>query len=112
MHEPKDIQEPHNDHNDHDKIQDRLNGPCHGNEAINQPEENPNHNQNHEDLNQRHDLLTSWFFEADAVFSAPEKFRMSQRLFLIDVSSGPNPATGVRPTPLEFSLQAKPGGSF
>ena len=57
MHESKDVQEPHNHHNDHDSIQDRLNGSCHGNETVDQPEENSNYDQNYAYLNQRHDLL-------------------------------------------------------
>src|SRR5690242_8523605 len=70
MHQSKDIQEPHDDHNDHHSIQDRLNRSCHGDETINQPEENSNYDKNHEDLNQRHGLLTSLFSEADAYTSA------------------------------------------
>jgi hypothetical protein len=45
MHEPKNIQEPHNDHNDHDSIQNRLDGARHRNEAVDEPEKNPNHDQ-------------------------------------------------------------------
>jgi hypothetical protein len=33
----KDIQEPQNDGNDHNRIQDRLDGTCHWDESINQP---------------------------------------------------------------------------
>ena len=47
----KDIQEPQNYENDHDSIQDRLNGARHWNEVIDEPEENTNHDQNHQDLN-------------------------------------------------------------
>jgi hypothetical protein len=67
----KDIQEPQNHENDHESIQDRLNRPLHRYEAINQPQENTDYDQHHENLNYRHDLLTSLFSEADAYPSAP-----------------------------------------
>jgi len=39
----KTIQEPQDHGNDHNRIQDRLNGSCHWYIAIHQPEENTNH---------------------------------------------------------------------
>jgi hypothetical protein len=48
MKKSKNIQEPQNHENDHDSIQDRLNGSCHWYEVIDQPEENPNHDQDQE----------------------------------------------------------------
>jgi hypothetical protein len=51
MEQSKDIQEPQNYENDHDSIQDRLNGARHRYEAIDEPEQNTNHDQNHKDLN-------------------------------------------------------------
>jgi hypothetical protein len=54
MKKAKNTQEPQNHENDHDSIQDRLDGSCHGQEAVNQPKENTDHDQNHEYLNQRH----------------------------------------------------------
>jgi len=45
MKNSKNIQKPQNYGNDHDNIQDRLDGSCHWYEAINQPEENTNHDQ-------------------------------------------------------------------
>jgi hypothetical protein len=51
MEKSKNIQEPQNYENDHDCIQDRLNGSCHGYEVINQPKENTNYDQNHEYVN-------------------------------------------------------------
>jgi hypothetical protein len=71
MEKSKDIQEPQNHDNDHDGIQDRLDGSCHGYKVIHQPEENAHYDQYHAYLNQRHDLLTSMFSEADAYTSAP-----------------------------------------
>jgi hypothetical protein len=47
----KNIQEPQNYDNHHNTIQDRLNGSRHRYVAINQPEENTNHDQGHDDLN-------------------------------------------------------------
>jgi len=47
----KNIQEPQNYDNDHNAIQDRLDGSRHRHVAINQPEENTNHDQDHYDLN-------------------------------------------------------------
>jgi hypothetical protein len=51
MEQSKDIEEPQNHENDHESIQDRLNGARHRNEAIDEPEKNTNHDQNHQDLN-------------------------------------------------------------
>jgi len=48
MKKSKNIQEPQNHENDHDSIQDRLNGSCHWYEVIDQPEENPNHDEDQE----------------------------------------------------------------
>jgi hypothetical protein len=45
MKESKDIQEPQDDENDRDGVQDRLDGRCHRDVTVDQPEENPNHNQ-------------------------------------------------------------------
>jgi hypothetical protein len=50
MKNSKDIQEPQNHENDYDGIQDRLDGPGHRYEAINQPEKNTNYDQSHEYL--------------------------------------------------------------
>jgi hypothetical protein len=47
----KNIQKPQNHDNDHDSIQNRLNGSCHRYVAINQPEENTHHDQDHYELN-------------------------------------------------------------
>jgi hypothetical protein len=38
-------QEPQDNANDYDSIQDRLNGAGHGDESINEPEDNANHDQ-------------------------------------------------------------------
>jgi hypothetical protein len=53
----KNIQEPQNYDNDHNTIQDRLNGSRHRYAAINQSEENAHHDQSHYDLNQGHKHL-------------------------------------------------------
>jgi hypothetical protein len=45
MHESKDIQEPHNHHNNDDSIQDRFNGARHRNKAVDEPEKNAHHDQ-------------------------------------------------------------------
>jgi hypothetical protein len=45
MHQSKDVQEPHNHHNDDNRIQDRLNGTRHRNEGVDEPEKNAHHNQ-------------------------------------------------------------------
>jgi len=39
------IQKPQHDANDHDGVQDRLDAACHGDEAIHQPQEDPNDDQ-------------------------------------------------------------------
>ena len=48
MKKPKNIQEPQNYGNDRDGIQDRLDGSCHRDVTVHQPEENPNHDQDQE----------------------------------------------------------------
>jgi hypothetical protein len=47
----KNIQEPQNYPDNHDSIQDRLNRSCHRYVAINQSEENTNHDQDQYELN-------------------------------------------------------------
>jgi len=49
---PKSVQEPQNHANNYDGIQDRLDGARHRDEAIDEPEENTNHNQDDHDVNQ------------------------------------------------------------
>jgi hypothetical protein len=49
--EPENIQEPQNYGNDHDAVQNGLDGPLHGNEAIHQPQEDTHHDQNFQQLN-------------------------------------------------------------
>jgi len=71
-HQSKYFQEPHHHENDHDSIQDRLDGSCHGDETINQPEQNTHYDQNHEYVNQRRGLLSSLFSEADGEDRLPE----------------------------------------
>jgi len=56
MKDPKDIQEPQNHSNHHDNIQNGLNGSLHWNEAIHQPQEHTDDDQNSQQLNERHDL--------------------------------------------------------
>ena len=54
MDDSKNIQEP-NDHADHhNRIQDGLDGARHRNEVIDQPEQNTNSDENHQDLKYRH----------------------------------------------------------
>ena len=48
----KSVQKPQNHANDYDGIQDRLNGARHRYKAIDEPEENPNHNQDDHNVNQ------------------------------------------------------------
>jgi len=50
MKNSKNIQEPQNHHDDHDRVQDGFNGSRHWDESINQPKENANHDQNHNQL--------------------------------------------------------------
>jgi hypothetical protein len=47
----KNLQKPQNYRNDHDGIQDRLNGSCHWYEAINHPEDNTDYDQNNDNMN-------------------------------------------------------------
>jgi hypothetical protein len=44
MEKPKNVQKPQNHGNDHNGIQDRLNGARHWYIAIDEPEKNSNHN--------------------------------------------------------------------
>jgi hypothetical protein len=51
MKKSKNIQEPQDHDNDHDGIQDRLNGARHRYESIDEPEKYSNHDQGYEYLN-------------------------------------------------------------
>ena len=57
MQNSKNVQEPQNDENHHHGIQDRLDGSGHRNKAIDEPEKYTHHDENFEELNQRHDLF-------------------------------------------------------
>jgi hypothetical protein len=46
MEKPSNIQDPQNYGNDHDAIENGLDGPLHGNESIYQPQEDAHHDQN------------------------------------------------------------------
>jgi hypothetical protein len=48
MKQSKDIQEPQNYEDDRDGVQDRLDGSRHRDVTVNQPEEDPNHDQDQE----------------------------------------------------------------
>jgi hypothetical protein len=50
MHEPKDIQQPQHHGDGYHGIQDRLYGACHGDEAIHQPQEDSDNDQNQDNL--------------------------------------------------------------
>jgi hypothetical protein len=45
MKESKNIQKPQDDANNHNGVQNRLDGRCHGDEAIHQPQEYTHHDQ-------------------------------------------------------------------
>lgn len=59
MKQSKYIQEPQHHADDHDCVQDRLDAAGHGNETINQPQEDSNYDQSYQDLNERHNLYLS-----------------------------------------------------
>ena len=48
---PENVQEPQDNGNDHDGVQDRLNGARHWYESVDEPEKNANHDQDHHYLN-------------------------------------------------------------
>ena len=50
MEEPKHIQKPQDHPNDHDGIQDRLDGARHGHEAVHKPEQDTHYDQDHYQL--------------------------------------------------------------
>lgn len=56
MKEPEDIQDPENDGNDDNAVQDGLDRGLHGEEAIDQPQQNAHHDENFYQLNQGHDF--------------------------------------------------------
>ena len=64
--QPKNVQQPENDRNDYHAIQNGLDGPLHGNEAIHQPQENTHYDENFQQLKQRHDLSTFLVSRANA----------------------------------------------
>jgi len=45
------LRQPQNYRNDHDGIQDRLDGARHRDETINHPEENTDYDQDHDNVN-------------------------------------------------------------
>jgi hypothetical protein len=51
----KNVQEPQNHGDNYNRIQDVLDGTLHGYVSVNQPKKDPNHDQDHYELNQRHD---------------------------------------------------------
>jgi hypothetical protein len=51
MEQPKNIQQPQNDRNDHDAIEDGFDRSLHGDEAIHQPQEDTYHDENFQQLN-------------------------------------------------------------
>jgi hypothetical protein len=51
LEQSKSVEEPHHDANDNHRIQDRLDGTCHWNEAVDQPEDYPDDDQGEEYLN-------------------------------------------------------------
>jgi hypothetical protein len=51
MKQPKNIQDPQNHRNNHDAVQNGLDGSLHGNETIHQPQEDTHHDQNFQQLN-------------------------------------------------------------
>ena len=50
MEQPSNIKDPQNHGNDHDAVQNRLDGSLHGNEAIHQPQEDTHHDENFQQL--------------------------------------------------------------
>jgi hypothetical protein len=50
LHQPKDIQQPQHDGYHYDRIHNRLDGTRHGDEAIDQPQKDPYHDQGYDDL--------------------------------------------------------------
>lgn len=61
MKEPGNIQYPKDHSNDHNGIQDGLDGCLHWNEAIHEPKHNTHDDQNFHELNKRHDFNLSDF---------------------------------------------------
>ena len=51
MKQTENIQEPQNYGDNHDAVQNGLDGSLHGNEAIHQPQKNPHHDENFQELN-------------------------------------------------------------
>jgi hypothetical protein len=50
MKESKDIQKPQDYEDDRDGVQDRLDGSCHRDVTVDEPEENSSHDQDQEDV--------------------------------------------------------------
>jgi hypothetical protein len=51
MKQPEDIQQPQDDCDDYDAIQNGLDRSLHGDEAIHQPQQDTNYNENFQQLN-------------------------------------------------------------
>jgi hypothetical protein len=57
MEQSKYIEEPNHYANNHDGVQYRLDAACHGDETIDQPQEDAHYDQGYENLNERHSFL-------------------------------------------------------
>jgi hypothetical protein len=51
MEESEDVQQPQNHGNDHNTIEDGLDGSLHRNKAIHEPQENTHYDENFQELN-------------------------------------------------------------
>jgi hypothetical protein len=61
MNQSKYVQEPEHDSNNHHQVQNGLDAPGHGDEAIHEPQQDANDNQDGYKVNQGHDRFASFF---------------------------------------------------
>jgi len=54
MEQSKDVQEPQDNGEDHDAVQNRLDGCLHRNEPIHEPQKHADYDENFDQLNERH----------------------------------------------------------
>jgi hypothetical protein len=57
MNQPEYVQEPEDDNDNHHQVQNGLDAPSHGDEAIHEPQQNANDDQYSYKINQGHDRL-------------------------------------------------------
>jgi len=97
MKQSENVQKPQDNGNHYDTVQDGLDLSLHWNKAIDQPKQDPDHDQNHQYLKQRHFTIS---------FSSQAEFRPVQGVAPISVLTQgllmPAEVGGILRSPVQF----------